>query len=612
MKHLFTRMGTIWRQEGLIGYLLRTPLKWMITIAFTFITVVVVALTGLAIHESRDVVVEVHDAKDTSMTNIMAVTSLQMHVLEAQQLLTTSALTGDPEIAKSAEVVMDKFYDDIGEMLSLYGDYDMNPRIQAALDRLQAVAADFADLSDLGDVVATAREGGDAKQMQAAINALRDKGHDLVNSLARVVKFQNADMDVRFAGVDREMGAMAHKLWGMIAAVVLIGIFTQLIFTMVIRRRINRQLEVMDEWAYRLMGPRVYPVMCEDEIGHLSHEINRLGDNMEAFMMEVVSSLDAMGSGDLDRRVDVRGLSDEMRRTGDAVNGSLNSVAAFTRRAHDTQDALSEFQEQIGLVVGRMRDVAGQVEGQANHVSESAEHSKSRAASSSSGAEVAAQNVATVAAAAEELTASITEEGRHIIAAQEIVGRAVEQASTTRETVASLGKATREIGDVVVLISEIAEQTNLLALNASIEAARAGEAGRGFAVVAGEVKDLANQTAQATERISRQIKKLQVESDQSTEAIHMIADTIAEVGKITDQITGEADQQQEATTEIATSIQNANDTVVQVAEDMGEVMTTAEDTGMAAQSMLEAAGSLQEVTNELDGLVQDFLHKLGR
>ena len=314
----------------------------------------------------------------------------------------------------------------------------------------------------------------------------------------------------------------------------------------------------------------------------------------------------------LDRRGGVRGLSDERKRTGDAINSSLNSGASFTRHAQDTQDALGEFQEHIGLVVGSIREVASQVEGQATHVSESAEHSKDRAVSSTGGAEVAAQNVATVAAAAEELTASIAEEGRHIVEAQEIVGRAVNQADSTRETVGSLGKATREIGDVVSLISEIAEQTNLLALNASIEAARAGEAGRGFAVVAGEVKDLANQTAQATDRISRQIKKLQVESDQSTEAIHAIANTIGEVGEITGQITGEAEQQQEATTEIAVSIQNANDSVVQVAEDMGAVTSAAEDTGTASQTMLEAAGVLQETTNELDTLVQKFLHKLGR
>ncbi|MDX8409678.1 MAG: methyl-accepting chemotaxis protein [Mariprofundales bacterium] len=612
MKYMFGRIGTVWRQDGMIGFALRTPLKWMITIAFAFITMVVVLLTGISIHESREVVVEVHEAKDTSISNIMAVTSLQMHVLEAQQLLTTAALTGDEKIATEAEETMDKFYDDIGEMLSLYGDYEMNPRIQAALDRLQSVATDFAALSELGDAVAEARSGDDSKQLQAAISSVSEKGHDLVHSLARVVKFQKEDMDVRFDVVDDSLGEMEYNLWGMIGGVLLIGILTQLIFTMVIRRRINRQLEVMDEWAYRLMTPRVYPVMCEDEIGTLSHEINRLGDNMEAFMMEVVSSLDAMGHGDLDRRVDVRGLSDEMKRTGDAVNSSLNAVAIFTRRAKDTQEALGEFQEHIGLVVDRMREVAMQVEGQANHVSESAENSKSRAASSSGGATVAAQNVATVAAAAEELTASIAEEGRHIIQAQEIVGRAVSQADSTRETVGSLGKATREIGDVVSLISEIAEQTNLLALNASIEAARAGEAGRGFAVVAGEVKDLANQTAQATERISRQIKRLQVESDQSTESIHIIADTIGEVGKITDQITGEADQQQEATTEIAASIQHANDSVVQVAEDMGEVTAAAEDTGIASQAMLDAAGTLQETTNELDTLVQEFLHKLGR
>ncbi len=602
----------ILKNEGLIGFALRIPLRWMTTLAFTSISLIITALILLSIHEEREVVVDMHNAKETSVNNIMAVTQLQMHVLEANNLLALAAVTGDQAIADSGSEVVDKFYEDIGNMLSMYGDSEMNDSIQAALDRLQSVATEFNDLVDIASEVESARDTHDSKQLSDAIAKLNDKGHDLITSLARVVAFQKEDMDHKFLGVDTSLGEMEYNLWGMIAAVIIIGIITQLVFTTVVGRRISRQMAVMDEWGKGLMGPRVQPIMCNDEIGILSHEINRLGDNMEAFMMEIVSSLQAMSSGDLDRRIDVRGLSLEMKRTGDAINASLNGVADFTRKAQETQNALAEFEEHIQDVAQEMENVSQQIEQQANQLAESANNSKERAVNSAGGAEVAAQNVATVAAATEELTASIAQEGEHIVAAGEIVGRAVSQADSTRATVGELGKATRQIGDVVQLISEIAEQTNLLALNASIEAARAGEAGRGFAVVAGEVKDLANQTAQATDQISRQIKRLQTESDQSTEAIHKIADTISEVGDITAQITSEANQQEEATQEISMSIQNANDSVIQVTENMSVVTEAAESTGQAAQEMLEAAQQLQETTGNLNGFVFDFLHKLGR
>ena len=602
----------ILKNEGLIGFALRIPLRWMTTLAFTSISLIITALILLSIHEEREVVVDMHNAKETSVNNIMAVTQLQMHVLEANNLLALAAVTGDQAIADSGSEVVDKFYEDIGNMLSMYGDSEMNDSIQAALDRLQSVATEFNDLVDIASEVESARDTHDSKQLSDAIAKLNDKGHDLITSLARVVAFQKEDMDHKFLGVDTSLGEMEYNLWGMIAAVIIIGIITQLVFTTVVGRRISRQMAVMDEWGKGLMGPRVQPIMCNDEIGILSHEINRLGDNMEAFMMEIVSSLQAMSSGDLDRRIDVRGLSLEMKRTGDAINASLNGVADFTRKAQETQNALAEFEEHIRDVAQEMENVSQQIEQQANQLATSAENSKERAVNSAGGAEVAAQNVATVAAATEELTASIAQEGEHIVAAGEIVGRAVSQADSTRATVGELGKATRQIGDVVQLISEIAEQTNLLALNASIEAARAGEAGRGFAVVAGEVKDLANQTAQATDQISRQIKRLQAESDQSTEAIHKIADTISEVGDITAQITSEANQQEEATQEISMSIQNANDSVIQVTENMSVVTEAAESTGQAAQEMLEAAQQLQETTGNLNSFVFDFLHKLGR
>ncbi len=280
----------------------------------------------------------------------------------------------------------------------------------------------------------------------------------------------------------------------------------------------------------------------------------------------------------------------------------------------DMTDQLSRrtqaFETGIHDEIARLSSLAQEMKAGADGLAASAEESSRQASAASNGAEQASHNVATVAAAAEELSASIAEVTRQIREAKQISDDAVHQAEGTTQTVDALGQASQEIGQIVKLISDIAEQTNLLALNASIEAARAGDAGRGFAVVAGEVKELANQTAHATEKISTQINRLQVESKQSSEAIAGIASIIKRASDINATITAAAEEQATAAHEISASVQHASVSVSEVTGSIGDVSTAAEETGRSASEMLSRSQQLEESSGRVSAIVEEFARSL--
>lgn len=222
----------------------------------------------------------------------------------------------------------------------------------------------------------------------------------------------------------------------------------------------------------------------------------------------------------------------------------------------------------------------------------------------------ASLNVQNVAAASEELSASIGDISRQASHAAGIASRAVGHAQQTDSTVQGLAKTASRIGEVVGLINDIASQTNLLALNATIEAARAGEAGRGFAVVASEVKSLASQTAKATEDISEQIADIQKVANEAIDAIKAIGGIIGEVNEVATAIAAAVEQQGAATQEITRSTQQAADGTRHVSDNITGVSADADAAGAAAQDVRVASETLALQTRQLGAQVSDFLEKI--
>ncbi len=243
----------------------------------------------------------------------------------------------------------------------------------------------------------------------------------------------------------------------------------------------------------------------------------------------------------------------------------------------------------------------------AQTLSAAAEESSVQSTSVAAASEEASTNVQTVAAATEEMTASIKEISEQVNRSNQIASEAVEKVEHTNRTVEQLSEASRQIGDVVSLINDIAEQTNLLALNATIEAARACDAGKGFAVVASEVKNLAAETAKATEEISEQINTMQTTTRSAVDAMGAIKETIEVISNASSSIAAAIEEQTATTTEIARNVQEASKATAEVSSNITNVQTAAEQTGKAATDLLNLANGLSEQSSDMNGQVTTFL-----
>ena len=350
-----------------------------------------------------------------------------------------------------------------------------------------------------------------------------------------------------------------------------------------------------------------------------------IGASVSGPIRRMTDRMQSLAAGELDDAIPGGESRDEIGRMARAVEVFRENALAVRRMEreaaaqHDAADAdrlrmmselASRFEQGMQGVITGVGGRAEEMGRSAEELARVAERGRGLAEAVATRAEQASINVQTVASATQQLAASIHEISSQVQRSVKVSSRATGETQRTSELVSGLSSAAEKIGTIVQLIQAIASQTNLLALNATIEAARAGDAGKGFAIVASEVKNLASQTAQATEQIASQIATIQSATGETVAAITQFGATVKEMAEIASAVAAAVEEQGAATGDIARNVEEAASGTAAVTQEIGDVRAVASETDASAEAALTAAAALRQQAVALKSNVGDFLQTI--
>jgi len=301
--------------------------------------------------------------------------------------------------------------------------------------------------------------------------------------------------------------------------------------------------------------------------------------------------LENLATGDLTHRLE-KTSEDEVGQMGKALNSTIDKIADIVRQISEESVNVANASEEFSAV--------------SQQISANSEETSAQASVVTTATEQVNRGLQTVSTATEQMSSSIREIAKNATEAAKVADGAMRTAHETNAIVSKLGESSAEIGQVIKVITSIAQKTDLLALNATVEAARAGEVGAGFAVVANEVKELAKQTATATEDISRKIETIQADAKGAVDALGSISGVIAQVNSISGTIATAVEEQSATTSEMSRSVAEAARGAGEVAQNIQGVAQAAQSTSHGATDSLKAASGLAEMSTHLRGLVGKF------
>jgi len=421
-----------------------------------------------------------------------------------------------------------------------------------------------------------------------AAMALFDDARDVLNRLIKVNASAGAEAN---AGIYQSIGSVSLWIGVLLGLTVVVGIALAVAVTRMLTAPM-RQLEVAaSAMAHGQIDVSV-TYESADELGALADSFRRSSAALAEVVGELQMVIEAVQAGQLGARGDATRFEGVYGELIAGTNALLDTLVEPLRFVARNADALTTSSEQLTAVSQQLGGNAAETSAQTQVVSAAAE-------------EVSRSNQS-VATSTEQMSASIKEIAKSASASAHVAGQAVKLAETANATVGKLGDSAIDIGKVIKVITAIAQQTNLLALNATIEAARAGEAGKGFAVVANEVKELAKETAKATEDIGRSIESIQTDTQDAVAAIGHIGTIIAQINDISTTIASAVEEQSATTNEMGRNVAESAQGSGEIARNITSVAHAAETTASGAGQTMAAATALARMASDLKQLISKF------